>query len=155
MPEDWAQATAKKVESRLREETERAATHRKRFEEGVQRFRKQVLDLVAAVNGHIEAEPHRIHAIVLENGVILSAAYKRIVTVEEPGAFPEERVPACVGRILIERENRRAAASADPEKMFVTAAGAQTAFYRRVGSGQDIKPMAEGDFRQLVEYFTS
>ena len=155
MPEDWAQTTAKKVEGRITEEADRAATHRKRFEEGVQRFRKLVLDLVAAVNAHIQAEQHRIHTVVLDNGLILTAAFKRIATVEEPGAFPEERVPACVGRILIEKENRREAGPAEPEKMFITAAGTQTAFYRRVGSGQDIKPAAEVDFKQLIEYFAA
>jgi hypothetical protein len=155
MPEDWAQATAKKVESRITEEADRAATHRKRFDDGVQRFRKLLLDLVAAVNANIETESHRIHIIVLDNGIILSAAYKRLVTVEEQGAFPDERVPACVGRILLERENRKAIIPTEPEKLFVTAAGTQTAFYRRVGSGQDIKPVADADFKQLVEYFAS
>jgi hypothetical protein len=155
MPEDWAQATAKKVESRITEEADRAATQRKRFEDGIQRFRKLVLDLVAAVNTHIAADAHRIHTIVLDNGLILSAAYKRVVTVEEPGAFPDERVPACVGRILIERENRKALAGVEPEKLFVTAAGTQTAFYRRVGSAQEIKPVADADFKLIVEYFAS
>jgi hypothetical protein len=155
MPEDWAQVTAKKVESRISEEADRAATHRKRFDEGIQRFRKLLLDLVAAVNAHIATESHRIHTVILDNGIILTAAYKRLVTVEEPGAFPDERVPACVGRILLERENRKASATVEPDKLFVTAAGSQTAFYRRVGSAQDIKPVADADFKLIIEYFAS
>ena len=57
MAEDWGKTVAKKVEGRIAEEAERIATQRKRFEEGVERFRKQVLDLVAAVNGNIATEP--------------------------------------------------------------------------------------------------
>src|SRR5688572_8704352 len=106
MAEDWAQTVAKKVEVRVSEEAERSATRKQRFEQGVERFRKQVLDLVDAVNGNIKDEAHRIQRIVLENGVILSAAYKRVVTMEEIGAA--EGVPASVGRILLHREDRRA-----------------------------------------------
>lgn len=152
MPEDWAQTTAKKVQARIVEEAERAATLRKRFEDGVQRFRKQLLDLVAAVNAHIEPEANRIHTIVLDNGVILAAAFKRIVTVEEAGVVPG--VPACVGRIVVERENRKAGTPIDPSEVFVTAAGTQTAFYQRV-AGKEIKPIGDAEFRQIVEYFAS
>ena len=153
MPEDWAQATAKKVEVRIAEEAERAATLQKRYEDGVQRFRKLLLDLIAAVNTHIENEASRIHVIVLHNGVILAAAYKRIVTVEEAGAWPEEKVPACVGRILVERENRKAGQAGEPDKIFVTAAGTQTAFYQRIAQGT-LKQLTDADLKGLVEYFT-
>jgi hypothetical protein len=151
MPEDWAQATAKKVESRLSEEAERVALQRKRFDEGVQRFRKQLLDLVGSVNAHIDSEAGRLHVIVLDNGTILSAAYKRIVTVEELGAVAG--VPACVGRIVVEHENRRGPVP-EAVEIYVTAAGTQTAFYQRVG-GKDLKPLVEADFKRLIEYFAS
>ncbi len=152
MPEDWAQSTAKKVQARIVEEAERAATLRKRFDDGIQRFRKQLLDLVAAVNAHVEPEANRIHITVLDNGVILAAAYKRIVTVEEAGAVPG--VPACVGRIVVERENRKAGSPLDPSELFVTAAGTQSAFYQRI-AGKDLKPIGDAEFRQLVEFFAS
>jgi hypothetical protein len=151
MAEDWAKTIAKKVESRVAEEAERIATRRKRFEEGVERFRKQVLDLVAAVNANIEAEAHRIQVIVLDNGVVLAAAYKRTVTMEEIG--PTDGVPASVGRITVTREDRKAAAPPDPEDLYITSSGAQTTFYRRPG-GQ-LKIMGDPDFKQLVEYFAS
>jgi hypothetical protein len=153
MAEDWAQATAKKVEGRLAEEAERAATQRKRFEEGVQRLRKQLLDLVAAVNQHIEHEQSRIHTIVLDNGLILVAAYKRIVTTEEAGV--RDNVPACVGWVRVERESRKASAPVEPEEIFITAAGTQTAFYRRSLRDQRLVQFVDADFRQLVEYFAS
>jgi hypothetical protein len=154
MAEDWAQSTAKKIEGRIAEEAERAATLQKRYEEGIQRFRKQLLDLVMAVNAHIATDANRIHTIVLHNGIILSAAYKRIVTVEEAGAWPEEKVPACVGRVLVERENRKAPGASDPDRIFVTAAGTQTAFYQRTGQGA-LKQLTDADVRALIEYFTS
>jgi len=154
MPEDWAQTTGKKIEGRIAEEIERAATLQKRYEEGIQRFRKQLLDLVASVNAHIGTEANRVHVIVLHNSLILSAAYKRIVTVEEAGQWPEEKVPACVGRILIERENRRAPAPVEADRIFVTAAGTQTAFYLRTAQGA-LKQLADADFKGLVEYFAT
>jgi hypothetical protein len=154
MPEDWAQTTAKKIEGRIAEEAERAATLQKRYEEGVQRFRKQLLDLVASVNAHIGTEANRVHVIVLHNGVSLSAAYKRIVTVEEAGQWPDEKVPACVGRILIERENRKAMGPSEPDRIFITAAGTQTAFYQRTAQGP-LKQLTDADLKGLVEYFTA
>ncbi len=151
MAEDWAKTVAKKVEGRVAEEAERIATRRKRFEEGVERFRRQLLDLVDAVNANIESDAHRIQKIVLDNGVILSAAYKRLVTVEELGAA--EGVPASVGRILLHREDRKAPAPPEPEELFITSTGTQTTFYRRP-AGQ-LKIMGEPDFKTLVEYFAS
>lgn len=151
MAEDWAKTIAKKVESRVAEEAERIETRRRRFEEGVERFRKQVLDLVGAVNANIETEAHRIQVIVLDSGVILAAAYKRIVTVEESG--PTEGVPASVGKIVVSREDRKAAGPVEPEELFITSSGTQTTFYRRPG-GQ-LKIMGDPDFKQLVEYFAS
>lgn len=154
MAEDWAHATAKKVEGRIAEEMERAATLQKRYEDGVQRFRKLLLDLVTAVNAHITGETGRIQVTVLHNGIILSAAYKRIVTVEELGQWPDEKVPACVGRIVVERENRRAMAPVEPDKIFVTAAGTQTALYQRVAQGT-LKQLTDADLKGLVEYFAT
>lgn len=151
MADDWAKATAKKVESRLAEEAERAATLRKRFDEGVERFRKQTLDLVTAINANIASEGGRIQAITLDDGIILSAAYKRIVTVERMGRV--EDVPASVGRIGVMREDRKAAAPPEPEELYVTSSGTQTTFYRRTG-GQ-LKIFGEAEFKQLVEYFAS
>jgi hypothetical protein len=151
MAEDWAQTVAKKVEVRVSEEAERAVTRKQRFDQGVERFRKQVLDLVDAVNGNIKDESHRIQRIVLENGVILSAAYKRVVTVEEIGAT--EGVPASVGRILIHREDRRAGDPAEPEDLYITSSGTQTTFYKRP-AGQ-LKIMGDPDFKQIIEYFAS
>lgn len=153
MAEDWAQAVARKVESRLAEEAERAAAQRRRYEDGVQRFRRQLLELVEAVNRHIEAPEHRIHTIVLDNGLILSAAYKRIVTVEEPGV--RENVPACVGVVRVERENRRTPGAVETEEIYITAAGTQTAFYRRSAREQKLVQVTETDFRHLVEYFAT
>ena len=149
MAEDWAKIVAKKVEGRVAEEAERIATRRKRFEEGVERFRKQLLDLVGTINGNIAAEASRIQVIALDNGLILAAAYKRIVTVEEVGAT--EGVPASVGKIVLDREDRKAAAAPEAEEIFITSSGTQTTFYRRP-AGQ-LKIMGEPDFKQIVEYF--
>jgi hypothetical protein len=151
MAEDWAKTIAKKVESRVAEEAERITTRRKRYDEGVERFRKQMLDLVGAVNANIEAEGHRIQVIVLDNGLVLAAAYKRMVTQEEIGAT--DGVPASVGKILVTREDRKAAVPPEPEDLYITSSGTQTTFYRRPG-GQ-LKIMGEPDFKQLVEYFAS
>ncbi|MBI4011040.1 MAG: hypothetical protein HY359_01925 [Candidatus Rokubacteria bacterium] len=151
MAEDWAKTIAKKVEARVAEEAERVVTRRKRYEEGVERFRKLILDLVAAVNANIEAQASRIQVIVLDSGIILAAAYKRIVTVEELGAV--EGVPASVGKIVVSREDRKAAATPEPEDLFITSSGTQTTFYRRPG-GQ-LKIMADPDFKQIIEYFAS
>jgi hypothetical protein len=151
MADDWAKATAKKVESRLAEEAERAATQRKRFDEGVERFRKQTLDLVAAINANIAAEGGRIQAIVLDDGIILAAAYKRIVTVEKMGRV--EDVPASVGRIGVIREDRKAAAPPEPEELYITSSATQTTFYRRTG-GQ-LKIFGDAEFKQFIEYFAA
>jgi hypothetical protein len=151
MAEDWAKTVAKKVEGRVAEEAERVVTRRKRYEEGVERFRKLILDLVGAVNANIESGANRIQVIVLDNGLILAAAYKRIVTLEEIG--PMEGVPASVGKIVASREDRKAAASPEPEEIFITSSGTQTTFYRRPG-GQ-LKLMGDPDFKQIVEYFAS
>lgn len=151
MAEDWAKTIAKKVEGRVAEEAERVTTRRKRYEDGVERFRRQVLDLVASVNGNIGTEAHRIQLILLDNGLILSAAYKRLVTVEELGAF--EGVPASVGRIILHREDRKSAAPPEPEEIYITSSGTQTTFYKRPG-GQ-LKIMGEPDFKQFLEYFGS
>jgi hypothetical protein len=151
MAEDWAKTVAKKVESRIGEEAERLTVRRKRYEEGVERFRRQILDLVSAVNGNIESEGSRIQVIVLEDGLILAAAYKRLMTVEQIGAT--EGVPASVGKVVLVREDRRAAVPAEPEDLFITSSGTQTTFYRRPG-GQ-LKIMGEPDFKQIIEYFTS
>ncbi len=151
MAEEWAKTVARKVEGRIAEEAERAATQRKRFEEGVERFRQQILDLVAAVNAHIEAEASRIQVIVVEDGLSLAAGYKRVVTLERLGAEPG--VPACVGKIVVQREDRKAPTPAEPEEIYITAVGTQTAFYRR--AGKDLKQVLDADFRQLVEYFAT
>jgi hypothetical protein len=151
MAEDWAKTIAKKVESRIAEEADKTATLRKRFEDGVQRFRKQVLDLVASVNSNIATEPNRIQTILLDNGIVMAAAYKRMMTVEEIGVTPG--VPACVGKVVIQRENRKAAAPTEPEEIYLTSAGTQTAFYHFVG--KDLKIMSDAEFRQIVEYFAS
>jgi len=152
MAQDWAEVTAKKVAGRIAEEAERATTLQKRYGDGVERFRRQVLDLVVAVNAHIETEMNHIHVITLDNGIILAAAYKRIVTTEEMGR--EEGVPACVGSVRIQREDRKATAALEPARVFLTSAGVQTAFYHR---NKDLKMMifAEAEFKQLIEYFAS
>jgi len=151
MAEEWAKVVAKKVESRVAEEAERIVTRRKRYDEGIERFRKQLLDLVGTVNANIATEAHRIQVIVLDNGLLLAAAYKRLVSVEEIG--PTEGVPASVGKIVLEREDRKAATAPEPEEIFITSSGTQTTFYKRPG-GQ-LKIMGEPDFKQMVEYFTS
>ncbi len=152
--DDWAKTTAKKVEARIAEEAERKATERKRFDEGVERFRKQVLDLVAAVNANITAEGSRIQVISLDNGIILAAAYKRIVTVEGIGTSPG--VPACVGTIEVHREDRKAAAPPEPEELYITSSGTQSTFYRRTGKEtRDIKIMGDAEFKQFIEFFAS
>jgi hypothetical protein len=153
MAEEWGKTVAKKVEARVSEEAERISTRRKRFEDGLERFRRQVLDLVGSVNAHIESEPNRIQVIILDTGLILAAAYKRLVTVEELGAF--EGVPASVGRITLHREDRKAAAAADPEEVFITSSGIQTTFYRRSAGQTQIKLMGDPDFKQIIEYFGS
>jgi len=151
MAEEWAKVVAKKVESRVAEEAERIVTRRKRYDDGIERFRKQLLDLVGTVNANIATEAHRIQVIVLDNGLLLAAAYKRLVSVEEIG--PTEGVPASVGKIVLEREDRKAATAPEPEEIFITSSGTQTTFYKRPG-GQ-LKIMGEPDFKQMVEYFTS
>ena len=151
MAEDWAKTIAKKVEGRVAEEAERITIRRKRFDEGVERFRKQLLDLVDAVNTNIGSEAHRIQKIVIDNGVILAAAYKRIVTEEEMGAT--EGVPASVGRITLQREDRKAAAQPEAEELYITSSGTQTTFYRRL-AGQ-LKIIGDPEFKQVVEYFGS
>jgi hypothetical protein len=151
MADEWSKVVAKKVEGRVAEEAERIAIRRKRFEEGVERFRKQLLDLVGQVNANIATEANRIQVIVLDNGLLLAAAYKRIVTTEEMG--PTEGVPASVGKIVLEREDRKASAQPEPEEIYVTSSGAQTTFYKR--SVGQLKIMGEPDFKQLVEYFGS
>jgi hypothetical protein len=152
MAEDWAKTIAKKVEGRLAEEAERAATRKQRYDQGVEKFRKTVLDLVDTVNGNIEAEAGRIQKIVLDNGVILAAAYKRIVTVEEIGAT--EGVPASVGKVAVLREDRRAAEPPEPDEFFLTSSGTQITFYKRAQGGQ-LKIVSDLDFKQLIEYFGS
>lgn len=152
MADDWAKATAKKVEARIAEEAERTANRKQRHEQGVERFRKQVIELVDAVNGNIESEAHRIHKIVLDNGMILSAAYKRIVTTEEQGAT--EGVPASVGKIVLNREDRRAAEPLEMEEFFVTASATQITFYKRPAGGQ-LKIVSELDFKQIIEFFAT
>jgi hypothetical protein len=152
MADDWAKTIAKKVEARLSEEAERTTTRRQRHEQGVERFRKQVLELVDAVNGNIEGDANRIQKIVLDNGMLLSAAYKRIVTVEELGAT--EGVPASVGKIVLHREDRRAAEPAEPEEFFVTSSATQITFYKRPAGGQ-LKIVSDLDFKQIIEYFAS
>jgi hypothetical protein len=151
MAEEWAKVVAKKVEARVTEEAERIVTRRKRYDEGIERFRKQLLDLVGTVNANIGTEAHRIQVIVLDNGLLLAAAYKRLVTIEELGAT--EGVPASVGKIVLEREDRKAASPPEPEEIFITSSGAQTTFYKRL-AGQ-LKIMGEPDFKQMVEYFAS
>jgi hypothetical protein len=151
MAEDWATTVAKKIESRIADEADRTTVRRKRYEEGVEKFRKQVLDLVAAVNGKIGVEAGRIHIILLDNGFILSAAYKRIVTTEEPGVFPD--IPASVGKILLQREDRKALALSEPTEVYVTQAGTQTAFYHRTGGA--LKQFLDPEFKQVVEYFAT
>jgi hypothetical protein len=151
MAEEWSKVVAKKVESRVAEEAERIVVRRKRYDEGVERFRKQLLDLVGTVNANIPNEAHRIQVIILDNGLLLAAAYKRMVTIEEIGAF--EGVPASVGKIILEREDRKAAATPEPEEIYITSSGTQTTFYKRPG-GQ-LKIMGDPDFKQMVEYFGS
>jgi hypothetical protein len=151
MAEDWAKTIAKKVEGRVAEEADKAAALKKRFEDGVERFRKQVLDLVAAVNANIATEANRIQTIVLDHGIILSSAYKRLVTFEEMGV--SAGIPACVGKVVIHRENRKAATPPEPEEIYLTSAGVQTAFYHYIG--KDLKIMSDVEFRQIVEYFAS
>jgi hypothetical protein len=151
MADDWAKATAKKVETRVAEEAERAATQRKRFDEGIERFRKLILDLVTAINGNIATEANRIQTIVLDDGVILAAAYKRVVTTERMGRVDD--VPASVGRIVLHREDRKAAAPAEPEELYITSTATQTTFYRRVGP--QLKIVGDAEFKQIVEYFGS
>lgn len=150
MAEDWAKTVAKKVELRIAEEAERVATQRKRFEEGVERFRKQILDLVAAVNGNVATEQSRIQTIVLDNGLILAAAYKRIVTEETIGANP--KVPASAGKVAIHYENRKGAAP-EPKEFFITSSGTQTTFYHLIG--EQLKIIGEADLKVLVEFFAS
>ena len=151
MTEEWAKTVAQKIENRPVEEAERAGTLRKRFEEGVERFRRQVLDLVAGVNEKIATEASRIQVIVLDDGIVLAAAYKRIVTMEEMGVVPG--VPACVGKIVLHVEDRRATAGPEPREMFVTSAGTQTTFYHYVG--KDLKICGEADFKHIVEHFAT
>jgi len=151
MAEEWAKVVAKKVESRVAEEAERIVTRRKRYDDGIERFRKQLLDLVGTVNANIATEAHRIQVIVLDNGLLLAAAYKRLVSVEEIG--PTEGVPASVGKIVLEREDRKAATAPEPEEIFITSSGTHTTFYKRP-AGQ-LKIMGEPDFKQMVEYFAS
>ena len=151
MAEEWAKIVARKVEARVAEEAERIVTRRKRYDEGIERFRKQLLDLVGTVNANIGTEAHRIQVIVLDNGLLLAAAYKRLVTAEQIG--PTEGVPASVGKIVLEREDRKAAAPPEPEEIFITSSGTQTTFYKRP-AGQ-LKIMGEPDFKQMVEYFAS
>jgi hypothetical protein len=151
MAEEWSKVVAKKVEARLAEEAERIVTRRKRYDEGVERFRKQLLDLVGQVNANIETEAHRIQVIVLDNGLLLAAAYKRLVTSEEIGAT--DGVPASVGKIVLEREDRKAAAAPEPEEIYITSSGTQTTFYKRP-AGQ-LKIMGDPDFKQMVEFFAS
>lgn len=151
MAEDWAAATAKKVETRITEEAERIGIRQKRFEEGVEKFRKAILDLVGQVNGKIASEQNRIHAVVLHNGVVLTAAYKRIVTQEVLGVV--EGVPASVGKMVLQSEDRKAATPTEPIEVFITQAGTQTAYYHYVG--KDLKQFLDPDFKKLVEYFAS
>jgi hypothetical protein len=151
MAEEWSKVVAKKVDARLAEEAERIVTRRKRYDEGVERFRKQLLDLVGQVNANIETEAHRIQVIVLDNGLLLAAAYKRLVTSEEIGAT--DGVPASVGKIVLEREDRKAAAAPEPEEIYITSSGTQTTFYKRP-AGQ-LKIMGDPDFKQMVEFFAS
>jgi hypothetical protein len=148
---DWAKATAKKVETRIGEVAELATTRRKRHEDGVERFRKQLLELVTAVNASIEAEASRIHPIVIDNGIILTAAYKRIVTEEQFGTVAD--VPAAVGKIVVFREDRKAATQPEPQEVYVTQAGTQVAFYH--GRGKDLKQFLDAEFKQVIEYFAS
>jgi hypothetical protein len=152
MADDWAKTIAKKVEGRLAEEAERIATRKQRYDQGVEKFRKTVLDLVDAVNGNIAAEAGRIQKIVLDNGVILAAAYKRIVTVEELGAT--EGVPASVGKVVVLREDRHASEPLEPDEFFLTSSATQITFYKRSQGGQ-LKIVSDVDFKQLVEFFAS
>ena len=151
MADDWVKVTAKKVEARIAEEAERAATQRRRFDESTERFRKQILDLVTAINGSIATEANRIQTIVLDDGIILAAAYKRIVTVEKIGRIDE--VPASVGRVVLNREDRKALTPHEPEEVFITVSATQTTFYRRVSGA--LKIFGEAEFKQLIEYFGS
>lgn len=151
MAEDWVTATAKKVEGRIAEEAERIAIRQKRFDEGVEKFRKTVLDLVGQVNAKIASEPNRIQTVVLHNGVILTAAYKRIVTQEVLGAV--EGVPASVGKVVLLSEDRKAATPPEPDEVFITQAGTQTAFYHYVG--KDLKQFLDPEFKKTIEYFAS
>jgi hypothetical protein len=74
-----------------------------------------------------------------------------MVTVEEIGAI--DGVPASVGKIVLDREDRKAAAAPEPEEIFITSSGTQTTFYKRPG-GQ-LKIMGEPDFKQMIEFFAS
>jgi hypothetical protein len=151
MAEDWAKTIAKKVEGRITEEAERASTLQRRFVEGVERFRKIVLDLVTSVNTNIPVETSRIQIIILDNGLILAAAYKRIVTEEKMERV--EGVPACVGKVTLHREDRKAAVPPDTLEVYLTSAGTQTAYYHRIG--KDVKIFTDPEFKQIVEYFAS
>lgn len=151
MAEDWATTTAKKVETRIAEEAERIATRQKRFDEGVEKFRKTILDLVGQVNAKIASEPNRIQTVTLHNGMIFTAAYKRIVTQEVLGAI--EGVPASVGKVVLHTEDRKAATPPEVGEVFITQAGTQTAFYHFVG--KDMKQFLDADFKKTIEYFAS
>ncbi len=151
MAEDWVTATAKKVEGRIAEEAERIATRQKRFDEGVEKFRKTVLDLVGQINAKITTEPNRIQTVVLHNGFILTAAYKRLVTEEVLGAI--EGIPASVGKVVLHWEDRKAATPAERGEVFITQAGTQTAFYQYVG--KDLKQFLDPEFKKTIEYFAS
>jgi hypothetical protein len=151
MAEDWAKTVAKKVEGRIAEEAERMATRRKRYDEGIERFRKQLLDLVTAVNTNITTETSRIHPIVVDDGIILVAGYKRVMTVEEPGSVAD--VPASVGKVVVQREDRKAATQPEPQDVYITQAGTQTATYYRVG--KDLKQFLEPELKQILEFFST
>lgn len=151
MAEDWAKTVAKRVDGRVADEAEKAATLRKRFDEGVARFRKQVLDLAEAVNANIETGTNRVQVIVVEDGISLAAGYRRIVTLEELGVV--SGIPACVGKVTLQLENRKGATEPESREIFITSAGVQTTFYHYVG--KDLKIMGEADFKRLVEYFAS
>jgi len=151
MAEDWAKTVAKKVEGRIAEEAERMATRRKRYDDGIERFRKQLLDLVTSVNTNIGTEANRIHAIVVDNGIILVAGYKQVLTVEEPGVVTD--IPGSVGKVGVQREDRKATTQPEPQEVYITQAGTQTATYYRVG--KDLKQFLEPEFKQIIEFFTT
>jgi hypothetical protein len=73
------------------------------------------------------------------------------VTVEEMGVI--EGIPASVGKILVQREDRRAGDPAEPEDLFITSSGTQTTFYKRPEA--QLKIVGDADFKQIVEYFAS